>query len=212
MKKVFLFTVLLVSTFALSCVFSFEPEVVSGKVGDIVIIKVSVEKTHWRCVLDSMDDYHFELENVQVLGETSWNQIDSRIYEKWFKLSLSEAGEGFVKIWKNCTKEGYDEAILPVTVSANTELLEKISEGSFPVDTPLNVESTLVESFYKDAEKTVNKITLKDVEFELPIEVYLKAGEVYVLYSKDYPYPIAVAGEDFFYRFDYYILASMSRE
>ncbi|AKI96662.1 hypothetical protein [Kosmotoga pacifica] len=211
MKKVFLLLALLVSTFALSCVFNFEPEVLSGNVGDIVIVRVDVEKTHRRCTLDSMDDYHFEFENVQVLGETPWNQVDEYNYQKWFKLCLSEAGEGFVKIWKNCTKEGYDEAILPITISENVEVLEKIREGIVPFDTPLNVENPMVESFYQSEEKTIDKITLKDIEFELPIEIHLSEGDVYVLYSKDYMYPIAVAGRDFFYRFDYYIL-SMSRE
>lgn len=212
MKKVLLLVVLQASTFALSCVFSFEPEAISGKVGDVVVIKVVVEKTHLRCTLDSMDDYHFEFDNVQVLGETSWNQIDQYTYVKWFKLSLSEAGEGFVKIWKNCSKEGYDEAVLPVNVSENAELFEKINSGKFILDTQLNIENTLVRSFYLDAERTVDKITLGDAEFKFPIEICLKAGDIYVLYSKDYPYPIAVAGKDFFYRFDCYILASMSRE
>ncbi|GAH27161.1 unnamed protein product [marine sediment metagenome] len=71
--------------------------------------------------MDDPLDYQFDWEGIQILGETDWEEIGPQLYEKWFQVSLSSIGEGFLKISKDCSKEGYEEAVLPITVTKGYE-------------------------------------------------------------------------------------------
>jgi hypothetical protein len=106
---------------ALACEFSFNYDRIEAPIGTVGEIGVRVEKTHLRCTMDDSLDYQFDWEGIQILGETDWEEIGPQLYEKWFQVSLSSIGEGFLKISKDCSKEGYEEAVLPITVTKGYE-------------------------------------------------------------------------------------------
>jgi hypothetical protein len=106
---------------ALACEFTFNYDRIEAPIGTVGEIGVRVEKTHLRCTMDGSLDYQFDWEGIQILGETDWEEIGPQLYEKWFQVSLSSIGEGFLKISKDCSKEGYEEAVLPITVTKGDE-------------------------------------------------------------------------------------------
>lgn len=106
---------------ALACEFSFNYERIEAPVGTEGEIGVRVEKTHNRCTMPDPLDYQFDWEHIQVSGETDWEEISAGVYEKWFSVSLSSPGEGFLKISRTCSKEGYEEAVLPIIVTEGEE-------------------------------------------------------------------------------------------
>lgn len=111
----------IVSFPALACEFTFNYDRIEAPIGTVGEIGVRVEKTHPRCTMDDSLDYQFDWEGIQILGETDWEEIGPQLYEKWFQVSLSSIGEGFLKISKDCSKEGYEEAVLPITVTKGDE-------------------------------------------------------------------------------------------
>lgn len=111
----------IVSFPALACEFSFNYDRIEAPIGTVGEIGVRVEKTHRRCTMDDSLDYQFDWEGIQILGETDWEEIGPQLYEKWFQVSLSSIGEGFLKISKDCSKEGYEEAVLSITVTEGDE-------------------------------------------------------------------------------------------
>jgi len=113
--------IILTSIPALACEFSFNYDRIEAPVGTEGEIGVRVEKTHNRCTMSDPLDYLFNWERIEILGETDWEEISAGVYEKWFLVSLSSPGEGFLKISKTCSKEGYEEALLPIMVTQGDE-------------------------------------------------------------------------------------------
>jgi len=113
--------VAIVSLPTLACEFTFNYDRIEAPIGTGGEIGVRVEKTHKRCTMDDPLDYQFDWEGLEILGETGWEKIGPELYEKWFQVSLSSIGEGFLKISKDCSKEGYTEAVLPITVTKGDE-------------------------------------------------------------------------------------------
>jgi len=105
----------------LACEFTFNYDYIEAPVGTVGEIGIRVEKTHKKCTLDDPLDYQFDWEGIQILGETDWERIEPQLYEKWFKVSLHSVGEGFLKISKDCSKEGYSEKVLPIKVTKADE-------------------------------------------------------------------------------------------
>ena len=96
--------IILASIPALACEFSFNYERIEAPVGTEGEIGVRVEKTHNRCTMPDTLDYQFDWEHIQVLGETDWEETKTGVYEKWFLVSLSSPGEGFLKISRTYSK------------------------------------------------------------------------------------------------------------
>ncbi len=204
MKKylLILISVTLLSSIGLSCNMSFEPSSISGKLGNLEVFEVTVIKDHNKCTLDSMDDYHFEFENLQVTGYTDWEQINFNTYKRYFQVSPSETGIGEVKIWKDCTKEGYEETILKITIAENPELFSSFLDGKF------EVESDLSGGNYETFKFEINeKKTLETLENGLKLyeSLELEPGKYYALFSDDFKSAISVFNNENFYRFDHYI-------
>ncbi|GAH73085.1 unnamed protein product, partial [marine sediment metagenome] len=105
----------------LACEFTFNYDRIEAPIGTVGEIGVRVEKTHKRCPMDDPLGYRFDWEGIQILGETGWEKIGPELYEKWFQVSLSSIGEGFLRISKDCSKEGYEEAVLSITVTKGDE-------------------------------------------------------------------------------------------
>ena len=116
-KTLILFSLLLLSVIVLSCDFKLEAETTQVNKGDEFYIRVTVIKDHNKCVLTSMDDYKFDAEGLELLGMTEWKGISRNTFQTWVKAKATESGEGFFKIWKNCSKEGYDEEVLSFIIS-----------------------------------------------------------------------------------------------
>ena len=113
--------VAIVSFPGLACEFTFNYDRIEAPIGTVGEIGVRVEKTHQKYTMDDPLDYQFDWEGIEILGETDWEKIGPQLYEKWFQVSLSSIGEGFLKISKDCSKEGYEEAVLPITVTEGDE-------------------------------------------------------------------------------------------
>jgi len=116
-KTLILFSLLLLSVIVLSCDFKLEAETTQVNKGDEFYIRVTVIKDHNKCVLTSMDDYKFDAEGLELLGMTEWKGISRNTFQTWVKAKATESGEGFFKIWKNCSKDGYDEEVLLLEIS-----------------------------------------------------------------------------------------------
>ena len=198
----------LVAAFAISasaCTFYFNYESIAAPIGTVGEIGVRVQKTHAKCTLSSMDDYRIDGEGIQILGETSWEDLGGQLYEKWVQVSLSEEGGGFVRISKDCTKEGYEEKVLPITILLPDEeaLWTAAWEGEYPFEVPESVESAL-------GAVTVDKgaLTVAGQALALPEGAVLPdtlPETVRVFYAADAEVPIALllVGEGLFLRFDH---------
>jgi len=213
-KSVFLVAVglLLASVVAVACDFSFNYDQITAPVGTLGEIGVRVQKTHKNCTMEDPLDYQFAWENIQIIGETQWEEIDPLLYEKWFNVSLSVPGKGFLKISKTCSKEGYEDAVLPITVTRGAEdgLFMQALAGSYPF-TPL-AELT-VESAIGVIQLDEGLLTVNDVSMSLPlslsaVEGYEGETRVYYAVDKAGIEPLLLVSDGFFYRFDYLLTNS----
>jgi hypothetical protein len=195
---------------AAACEFSFSYDRIEAPLGTVGEIGVRVAKEHNNCTLPSMDDYQFTWENIQILGETPWEEIGTNLYEKWFQVSLSELGDGYLQISKDCTKEGYEEAVLPITVLAPSDesAWRQAFDGTYPFDDP---QIGVIESVFGDGRFEDRTLVVAGFEFDLPDTVILEGdlGTVrvfYVMKSDMEAVTLLVASERQFLRFDYLVV------
>lgn len=213
-KKTFLITIfsvlllLFVGTqFSLACEFTFNYESIKAPQGTVGDIGIRVYKTHNNCTLQTMDEYNFESEKIQILEESEWQEVERDVYEKWFKVLLSEKGDGYILIWKECSKEGYQEEKLPIKIEGSKEEVEQAISGDYPYDIDMEISSINGNIKYKE-----NEFVIADFKLLLPeqnlsvdnieaIQNYKKP--VYVFYNnKEDNKILLIAGEDIYYRFD----------
>jgi len=202
--------VLALTLSAAACQFSFNYSEIAAPLGTAGEIGVRVQKDHANCTLPSMDDYQFAWENIQVLGETAWEEIGPDLYEKWFQVSLSEAGDGYLMISKDCTKEGYEEAILRITVldPAEDGIWQQANEGIYPLDAP---ESGTVESVIGEGVVMEDTLTIGQLAVHLPVVPAGFDGELglvrvfFTTTSDEDIVPLLIASEGFFLRFDHLV-------
>lgn len=116
-KTIMILSLVLISLVALSCDFKLEVETTQISEGEEFYIRVTIIKDHNKCVLTSMDDYKFDADGLELLGMTGWQEISGNTFQTWVKAKAIESGEGYFKIWKNCSKEGYDEEVLLLEIS-----------------------------------------------------------------------------------------------
>ena len=195
---------------AAACEFSFNYGEIAAPLGTVGEIGVRVQKDHSNCTLPSMDDYQYAWENIQLLGETEWEEIGSNLYERWFRVSLSQVGDGYLKISKDCTKEGYEEAILPITVldPAEDGIWHQAYEGAYPLEVPEigTLESVIGEGVVTDGTLAIDQLSLElaavpagfDGDLGLARLFFTKAPEEEIV-------PLLIASEEFFVRFDHLV-------
>lgn len=118
MKKVVsLVFLMIIAVVGLGCDFEFEVESTSVSIGSEFYVRVVLHQTHNRCVLPSFDDHvHADAEGFELLGQTVWRQIDRYTHEWWLKVKATEVGEGWIKVFKYCSKNGYEEEVFKMTV------------------------------------------------------------------------------------------------
>jgi len=199
-------SLLIIGLAASACEFSFNYAEVVAPLGVVGEVGVRVYKEHKNCTLPSMDDYVFESKNIQILGETAWETIDRNVYEKWFQVSLATLGDGFLKISKDCSKQGYEEAVLPITVQDPTAdgVWQMALDGAYPFESP---EIAFVSTTRGHAVVTDGILTLGDQSFTLPAaptDLDGDLGEVRVFYTNDARETLLlIASDDWFVRFDH---------
>ena len=193
------------SVAAFGCNFYFSYDEIVAPLGVVGEIGVQVQKTHNNCPED-LDDYHFESVGIQILGETEWVEVARDTYEKWFSVSLAEEGEGYLKIWKNCTKEGYEEAVLPITVTSATDGTSwaQALSGTYPFDIDGSAD---VDSVFGTASVSGTTLSVDGVSVVLPVvptELSSWGGDVRLFYDADFRAWMVVS-DTFLYRFDHLI-------
>jgi len=200
-------TLALFAASASACTFTFSYDSISAPIGTAGDVGIRVQKTHTRCTMTSMDEYKIDGEGIQILGETAWEDLGGSLYEKWVRISLAEAGDGALRISKTCTKEGYEEKILPVAVLVPEEDAAWATawNGEYPFDEPVNVDSVLDAVAVSDETLSVGGLTLAlPAGAELPnafpetVRVFFAAGE-------GEPIALLLVGEGLFVRFDHLI-------
>lgn len=118
MKKitVLFFLLTMVLTAGFSCLFEIESEKSVYSAGEQAYIRMVVYKDHNNCTLSSMDEYYIEGTNLTVQAKTDWKLIARNTYEIWVQVQFGSKGEAEIKIWKNCSKQGYEEEVLDFLV------------------------------------------------------------------------------------------------
>lgn len=195
---------------AAACEFSFSFAAIEAPLGTVGEIGVRVQKEHNNCTLPSMGDYQFDWENIQLLGETAWEEIGSNLYEKWFQVSLSQIGDGYLRISKDCTKEGYEEAVLAISVLEPTRdgIWQQAYEGTYPLADP---ETAALASIAGDGVVVEGTLSIDELAIDLPVIPFGFDGELawvrafYMKTSDDEIVPLLVATEAFFLRFDHLV-------
>jgi hypothetical protein len=159
-------TVALVALFSVgasACTYTFSYDSIAAPIGTVGDIGIRVQKTHNNCTLSSMDEYAIEGQGIQILGETSWEYLGSNVYEKWVQVSLSEVGDGTLKISKTCTKEGYEEKLLPIAIlpaEQDDGLWATAWAGTYPFDDPSGVVSVLGAPAVQDGRLMVDGVAV----------------------------------------------------
>jgi hypothetical protein len=209
-------TGLLLGAVAVSaCDFTFNYDEITAPVGTVGEIGVRVQKTHNNCTMADPFDYQFAWENLQILGETSWEEVGPQLYEKWFKVSLSAPGEGFLKISKTCSKEGYEEAILPVTVTegaADGPFLQALS-GTYPfaLAADLSIKTVVGAVYLAEGLLTIGDLQVLLPTIPIGLKDYLGEARLYYTTGGERTEPLLLVSEDFLYRFDHLVVEGSSQ-
>ncbi len=201
-----LLAMVMISLPSLACEFTFNYERIEASIGTVGEIGVRIEKTHQKCTMDDPLDYQFDWKGIQILGETDWEEIGPQLYEKWFQVSLSSIGEGFLKISRDCSKEGYEEAVLPITITEGEGYWQLALKGEYPYElqSKIEVEKTFARSFLNNDVLKVGKIEVKLPFLPQELVEYEEEIELYYYTFEGKAFPLLVVSSDFFYRFDQY--------
>jgi len=198
----------LLAAFAISasaCTFYFNYESIAAPIGTVGEVGIRVQKTHAKCTLSSMDEYVIDGEGIQILGETAWEDLGGQLYEKWVQVSLAQEGDGFLRISKDCTKEGYEEKVLPIAAlpPEDDALWTTAWEGEYPFEAPESVESVLGVATVVEEELTVADQTLTLPEGAVLPEVLPETVRVFFQQEDGRPITLLLVGEGLFLRFDH---------
>ena len=200
-------TLALFAASASACTFTFSYDSISAPIGTVGDVGIRVQKTHARCTMTSMDEYKIDGEGIQILGETAWEDLGGGLYEKWVRVSLAEAGDGALRISKTCTKEGYEEKILPIAVLVPEEDAAWAAawSGEYPFDEPSGVDSVLDAVAVSDETLSVGGLTLAlPAGAELP-SAFPETVRVFFAASEGEPIALLLVGEGLFVRFEHLI-------
>lgn len=210
-SRIFAMAALLIvvaSAAASACTFTFSHAEIEAPLGTVGEIGVRVQKTHNRCTLPDMDSYEFTWSRIQVLDQTGWENLGGELYEIWFLVSLSEVGEGGLTISKDCSKEGYEEATLPIRVTSGTPGSSWASAlaGTYPFESP---DRFALVSLDGAAQVENGSLLIDEESFELPLGSGLGAqaelGPATLFYTSENRGPILLVTESLFVRLDSFL-------
>ena len=191
-----------------ACDFDFNYDSIEAPLGTEGKIGVQVVKTHTRCTMPDELGYDFDWDHIQVLGETQWEEVERNVYEKWFRVSLSSPGEGYLRISSECSKEGYNEKVLPITVIAGSPdgSWQAAMNGTYPFSDGNMGELAVV---FGQLDFDGDAILVDGERFDVPhipsdFASYSGAVQVYYQSKDGTRNPVLVVGESIFIRFDQY--------
>ena len=111
----------------LACDISVEPSNSTGAVGDTLTFTITAQQTHRTCTVP-IEDTQIYLSGMELVSETSWQQISDMADQKEITVELTVAGEGLVEVVRVCSKGG-DQCVARVTI---TPAVEDEAEESQP--------------------------------------------------------------------------------
>lgn len=182
-----------------ACVFYFNYQEIDAPLGIMGTIAVRVHKDHQNCSMGSDMDFFLDWSNIQVLEETPWTEVGRDLYEKRLRVVLSEIGSGYMLLYKDCEREGYEEKRLPITVREGGDIWEQAYNGEYPYET----EETML-SLQGPFQLEGNHILIHDIEVLLPkaLENLDSESEIMVYYKPEKENQAAlIVGKTFFYVF-----------
>jgi len=208
-KNIFLVLslIFLLTSSTLACDFVFNYEMIKAPLGTVGEIGVRIYRTHNNCTLKTMDEYYFTSDKIQILKETEWKEVEKNIYEKWLTVLLSEKGEGYLLIWKDCSKEGYDEKSLLIVIEDDSEEVKAALNSNYPYEYDGNLSIISGQPELDEKRLKIKDITLNSTDEEIPEKIfktlidYEKPVIVYYDSTNDNQL-LLIAGEDIYYRFD----------
>jgi hypothetical protein len=199
----------IVSINTLGCDFQFSYSSISAPIGTSGEVGIRVYKDHNNCTLPNPYDYDITVLGVQVLSETAWEEIEPNVIEKWIVVSLAEEGEGYVMISKTCTKEGYEEARMPVTASVPTEdgVWAQAWSGTYPFALSEGYEVLFAVGVpvLADAVLTVDGRSMTLPEVPPMLAALTTTAAVFYTTSGDALLPLLIVGQDLFWRYDHFL-------
>ncbi len=191
---------------ALGCDFVFSYRSITAPLGTSGEVGIRVQKTHANCTLPNPYDYGLSTAGVQILGETPWKEVGPGVIEKWVLLSLAEVGDGYLKVFKTCTKEGYEEGVLPIKVTAPTSdgAWAQAKAGTYPVSPP---EGYTVAALSGTGTVKDGVLSVGGKSIPLPTVPPTLAGgsvplQVYYVIRDGRPFPLLLVGDGLFWRYD----------
>ncbi|MEW5826513.1 MAG: hypothetical protein AB1778_06730 [Candidatus Bipolaricaulota bacterium] len=201
----------LVAVGALGCDFLFSYESIAAPLGASGEIGVRVVKDHNNCSLPDPYDYDITVSGVQILAQTPWTEVQRNVIETWLMISLAEEGEGYVMVSKTCSKEGYEEARMPVTILPATDdgAWAQAWGGTYPFSVPStgDVLHRVGAPAYSDGVLTVGGHTLTLSDVPSGLEQESSPVVVFYLVDGDAMSPLLIVGPSWFWRYDH-LLAS----
>jgi len=191
---------------AVGCEFLFSYRSISAPLGTWGEIGIQVRKEHNNCTLPNPYAYDMFGAGIQILSETGWEEVGRNVLENWFVISLAQPGEGYLMISKTCTKEGYEEARMPVhTAAPEAEgAWAEAWEGTYPFELPDGATAQSVVGIPAIEE---TRLLIEDRSFELPnmpplaretstIRIFFVDQDAEML-------PLLIVGEGLFWRYDH---------
>lgn len=77
------------------------------KVGDEIVVKVTVVYTHRNCT-DGIDKTKFNPVGMKILGAGKWSEVSTGLFERKLKVKITDAikNQAVMNIVRTCNKEG----------------------------------------------------------------------------------------------------------
>ncbi len=199
--------VALVGGTALGCEFLFSYRSIEAPIGTWGEVGIRVYKDHSNCTLPHPFDYDISVEGLQILSEGPWQEIQRNVIEKWLVVSLARVGAGYLMISKDCSKEGHQEARMPVTVGEPNHggLWAQGWNGSYPFELP---EGSIAQSVFGIPTLSGADLTVGDQRLRLPsvpteLGTVVSSVRVFTTTRGGEVIPLLIVGDGLFWRYDH---------
>lgn len=110
-KIVFLISLMLSTAFvSMACEINFKidgQEKAKYDIGDIVVLKITVEFTHNACPV-ALKETKIQANGMEILGATEWKNVSGNIWERKVKVKITSNKEGkaIISARRSCDKDG----------------------------------------------------------------------------------------------------------
>ena len=110
-KIVFLILLMLSTAFvSMACEINFKidgQEKAKYDIGDIVVLKITVEFTHNACPV-ALKETKIQANGMDILGATEWKNVSGNIWERKIKVKITSNKEGkaIISARRSCEKDG----------------------------------------------------------------------------------------------------------